>query len=371
MQVPARPSSPSLPDSPRPAHPLSGLGWTDDRAAAFAPLAAAGLLPGRIVRMDRGSCEVLLVDPESGEPAVRRAATRPVMTADTAHNPCTGDWVAFDPAARPAPALAAVLPRTTAIIRKGAHKRSEGQVLAANVDTVLIAVSLAAEPDPGRVERLLALAWESGAEPLIVLTKSDLVHDGDFVRADVEAIAPGVTVLTVSAETGEGMDELRARATGSCALIGQSGAGKSTLTNALTETSAMTVQQVRSVDEKGRHTTTVRELVPLPAGGAVIDTPGLRGVGLFGGEGIDQAFADISALAADCHYTDCSHRSEPRCAVRTALTDGTLPERRWESYLRLQRENDWIAARTDARLRAERARHRKHLTKATRTRPKP
>ncbi|BAJ27814.1 MULTISPECIES: ribosome small subunit-dependent GTPase A [Kitasatospora] len=369
-QVPTR-TTPASPTPPA-AHPLAGLGWTDDRAAAFTRHAAAGLLPGRIVRMDRGSCEVLLVDPGTGEPAVRRAATRPVMTADTAHNPCTGDWVAYDPGARPAPALAAVLPRTTAIIRKGAHKRSEGQVLAANVDTVLIAVSLAAEPDPGRVERLLALAWESGAEPLIVLTKSDLVHDGDFVRADVEAIAPGVTVLTVSAETGEGMAELRARATGSCALIGQSGAGKSTLTNALTGTAAMTVQQVRSVDEKGRHTTTVRELVPLPAGGAVIDTPGLRGVGLFGGgEGIGQAFADISAIAADCHYADCSHRTEPRCAVRAALADGTLPERRWESFLKLQRENDWIAARTDARLRAERARHRKQLTKSTRSRPKP
>ncbi|MGW4802846.1 ribosome small subunit-dependent GTPase A [Kitasatospora sp. NPDC004272] len=366
-------TTPDTPDTPvtASAHPLAGLGWTDGRAAAFAPLAAAGLLPGRIVRMDRGSCEVLLVDPDDGEPAVRRAATRPVMTADTAHNPCTGDWVAYDPAARPAPALAAVLPRTTAIVRKGAHKRSEGQVLAANVDTVLIAVSLAAEPDPGRIERLLALAWESGAEPLIVLTKSDLVHDGDFVRADVEAIAPGVTVLTVSAETGEGMDALRARATGSCALIGQSGAGKSTLTNALTGTAAMTVQQVRSVDEKGRHTTTVRELVPVPGGGAVIDTPGLRGVGLFGGEGIEHAFADITAVAAGCRYADCSHRTEPRCAVRAALADGTLPERRWESYLKLQRENDWIAARTDARLRAERARHRKHLTKAARSRPKP
>ncbi|MFF0392404.1 ribosome small subunit-dependent GTPase A [Kitasatospora sp. NPDC004615] len=350
------------------AHPLSGLGWDEDRAADFRPLAEAGLLPGRITRIDRGRCDVLLVDPETGEPATLRADTRPVTSADTIHNPCTGDWVAVDPAARPLPAVTTVLPRTTAIIRKGAHKRSEGQVLAANIDTVLIAVSLAAEPDLGRVERLLALAWESGAEPLIVLTKSDLVHDGDFVRADVEAVAPGVPVLTVSAETGAGMDALRALATGSCALIGQSGAGKSTLTNALAGTDTMTVQQVRSVDEKGRHTTTTRELVPLPGGGAVIDTPGLRGVGLFGGEGIDLAFADIDQLASGCRYDDCSHRTEPACAVRAALADGTLPERRWESYLKLQRENDWIASRADARLRAERARHHhKTRTKTLRT----
>ncbi|WP_404869733.1 ribosome small subunit-dependent GTPase A [Kitasatospora griseola] len=353
------------------AHPLSGLGWDEDRAADFHPLAEAGLLAGRITRIDRGRCDVLLVDPETGEPTTLRADTRPVTGADTIHNPCTGDWVAVDPAARLLPALTAVLSRTTAIIRKGAHKRSEGQVLAANIDTVLIAVSLAAEPDLGRIERLLALAWESGADPLIVLTKSDLVHDGEFVRADVEAVAPGVTVLTVSAETGAGMDALRALTTGSCALIGQSGAGKSTLTNALAGTDTMTVQQVRSVDEKGRHTTTTRELVPLPGGGAIIDTPGLRGVGLFGGEGIDLAFADIDALAAGCRYDDCSHRTEPACAVRKALTDGTLPERRWESYLKLQRENAFIASRTDARLRAERARHHKSRTKAARTSYRP
>ncbi|RKE18528.1 ribosome small subunit-dependent GTPase A [Streptomyces sp. TLI_171] len=357
-----------------PAHPLAGLGWTDDRAAAFAPLAEAGLLPGRIVRIDRGSCEVLLADPGTGRATTLRADTRPVMSADTVHNPCTGDWVAVDPHARPAPAVSAVLPRTTAIIRKGAHKRSEGQVLAANVDTVLIAVSLAAEPDLGRVERFLALAWESGAEPLIVLTKCDLVHDGDFVRADVEAVAPGVTVLAVSAETGEGIEVLRALTTGSCALIGQSGAGKSTLTNALAGAHAMTVQQVRSADEKGRHTTTTRELVPLRGGGAVIDTPGLRGVGLFGGEGIDRAFAEIEELAAECRFDDCSHRTEPGCAVRAALADGTLPERRWDSYLKLQKENRWIASRTDARVRAERARHWKTVTKSARlarSAPKP
>ncbi|MEV4557500.1 ribosome small subunit-dependent GTPase A [Kitasatospora sp. NPDC049285] len=353
------------------AHPLSGLGWTAERAVEFAPLAEAGLLPGRISRVDRGRCEVLLADPDTGGLRTVRAESPPVGAADRTDGPCTGDWVAVDPSAQPVPAISAVLPRTTAVVRKGANKRSEGQVLAANVDTVLIAVSLAAEPDLGRVERFLALAWESGAEPLIVLTKADLVNDAEFVRADVEAVAPGVTVLVVSAEAGQGVDELRACATGTCALIGQSGAGKSTLTNALAGAEVMTVQQTRAVDEKGRHTTTTRELIPLPDGGVVIDTPGLRGVGLFGGEGINQAFAEIDALAEQCRFDDCGHRTEPGCAVRAALEDGELPERRWESYLKLQRENDWIASRTDARLRAERARHWKIVTKSARTLTRP
>jgi len=204
---------------------LSGLGWDDDRAADFAPLAEAGLTPARITRVDRGRCDVLLLDPETGEVRTVRADTRPVGDPDPINNPCTGDWAAVDLAAAPLPAVSALLPRTTAIIRKGANQRSEGQVLAANVETVLIAVSLAADPDLGRVERFLALAWESGAEPIVVLTKADLVDDAEFIKADVEAVAPGVTVVVVSAETGEGLDVLRACAPGSSALIGQSGAG--------------------------------------------------------------------------------------------------------------------------------------------------
>ncbi|GAA4844086.1 ribosome small subunit-dependent GTPase A [Kitasatospora terrestris] len=351
------------------AHPLSGLGWNGERDEQFAHLAEAGLTPGRIARIDRGQCDVVLLDPDTGELRTVRADTRPVTTAETVENPCTGDWAAVDLAAQPMPALAALLPRTTAIIRKSAAKRSDGQVLAANIDTVLIAVSLAAEPDLGRVERFLALAWESGAHPVVALTKADLVNDAEFIREDVAGVAPGATVLVVSAETGEGLDVLRACVGGSTALIGQSGAGKSTLTNALAGTEAMVVQQTRSVDEKGRHTTTTRELIPLPGGGVVIDTPGLRGVGLYGGDGLGQAFAEIDELAGECRFDDCSHRTEPGCAVRAALADGTLPERRWESFLKLQRENEWIASRTDARLAAERAKKWKALTRSVRGLP--
>ncbi|GAA2145058.1 ribosome small subunit-dependent GTPase A [Kitasatospora kazusensis] len=333
---------------------LSGHGWTPELEELFTPLAEAGLTPARIARVDRGQCDVVLADPGTGELRTVRADTRPVRDPDPVNCPCTGDWAAVDLAAEPMPTVSALLPRGTAIIRKGAGGRSDGQVLAANIDTVLIAVSLAADPDLGRIERFLALAWESGAEPVVVLTKADLVDDAEFVRADVEGIAPGVTVLAVSAETGEGVDVLRACTPGSTALIGQSGAGKSTLTNALAGMDAMTVQQTRASDEKGRHTTTTRELIPLPGGGVVIDTPGLREVGLYGGQGLAQAFSDIEELAENCRFHDCGHHSEPGCAVSAALADGTLPQRRMDSYLKLQRENEWIASRSDARLAAAR-----------------
>ncbi|MFD9130439.1 ribosome small subunit-dependent GTPase A [Kitasatospora sp. NPDC059571] len=352
------------------AHPLSGHGWTDDRDAEFSVFAAAGLTPARIARVDRGRCDVLVADPDTGTLRTVRADSRPVGDPDPLNCPCTGDWAAVDLAAAPMPTVSALLPRTTAIVRKTSGKRSDGQVLAANVDTVLITVSLAAEPDLGRVERFLALAWESGAEPVVALTKADLAHDTEHILADVRGIAPGVTVLAVSAGTGEGMDVLRACLHGTTALVGQSGAGKSTLTNALAGTDVMAVQQTRSVDEKGRHTTTTRELIPLPGGGVVIDTPGLRGVGLFGGEGVAMAFADIDGLAEQCRFDDCSHRSEPGCAVAAALADGSLPQRRMESFLKLQRENEWIASRSDARLAAERTRRWKMITKSART-PRP
>ncbi|GAA2833799.1 ribosome small subunit-dependent GTPase A [Kitasatospora sp. CM 4170] len=357
-------SSSSLPGTP--GSPLAAYGWTDELAEQFAPLAGAGLTPARIVRVDRGQCDAVLVDPETGELCTVRADTRPVGDADMINCACTGDWAGVDLAARPMTAVAALLPRSTAIIRKVAGKRSDGQVLAANVDTVLIAASLAAEPDLGRIERFLALAWESGAEPVVVLTKADLVHDAEFIRADVEAAAPGVTVLVVSAETGEGVDVLRACIPGTTAFIGQSGVGKSTLTNVLAGADVMAVQQARAVDQKGRHTTTTRELIALPGGGVLIDTPGLREVGLYGGEGVALAFADIAELAESCRFHDCGHESEPGCAVREALADGTLPERRWESYRKLQRENDWIASRSDARLATARVKKWKAITKSMR-----
>lgn len=333
------------------AHTLTSLGWDDAWAAEFTPYAAQGLVPGRVVRVDRGQCDVLTAD------GIVRADTAFVTPHDPLRVICTGDWAAVETAGNPR-YVKAYLPRRTAFVRSTSSQRSEGQILAANVDHAIIAVSLAVELDLGRIERFLALAWESGAQPLVVLTKADLVPDpatlGHLVQ-DVETTAPGVQVLTVSSHTGEGTDVLGAIVgSGTSVLLGVSGAGKSTLANALLGTDAMEVQATRDVDGKGRHTTTTRNLLVLPGGGVLIDTPGLRGVGLFDAEaGVGQVFSEIEDYAAECRFHDCAHEAEPGCAVLAALESGDLPERRLESYRKLLRENQRIVAKTDARLRSE------------------
>ncbi|MFJ4833654.1 ribosome small subunit-dependent GTPase A [Streptomyces sp. NPDC088747] len=334
-----------------PLHPLTSYGWDDAWADEFARFDAEGLLPGRVIRVDRGQCDVVTAD------GVTRADTAFVTPNDPLRVVCTGDWVAVEPAGNPR-YVRAYLPRRTAFVRSTSSKRSEGQILAANVDYAVVAVSLAVELDLGRVERFLALAWESGAQPVVVLTKADLVPDPatlGHLTQDVETTAPGVPVLPVSATTGEGLDVLEAVLSGGTAvLLGQSGAGKSTLANALLGEDVMAVRAARDVDGKGRHTTTTRNLLALPGGGVLIDTPGLRGVGLWDAEtGVGQVFAEIEALAADCRFHDCAHVAEPGCAVLAALDAGALPERRLESYRKLLRENQRIVAKTDARLRAE------------------
>ncbi len=287
---------------------------------------------------------------------------------------CTGDWVAVDPEGSDPLYVRKLLPRRTAFVRSTSSKRSEGQVLATNIDHVVICVSLAVEFDLGRIERFLALAmscssgeallhksalsWESGAQPVVVLTKADLVPDPVTLAhlvEDVETTAPGVPVLTVSAHAGDGLDALVALVgSGTSVLLGQSGAGKSTLANALLGEDVMDVRAARDVDGKGRHTTTTRNLLALPGGGVLIDTPGLRGVGLFDAEtGVGQVFSEIEELAEECRFSDCGHESEPGCAVRLAVETGELPVRRLESYRKLMRENQWITAKTDARLRSE------------------
>ncbi|MGW7263882.1 ribosome small subunit-dependent GTPase A [Streptomyces sp. NPDC054842] len=333
------------------AHPLALYGWDEEWAREFAPHDAEGLIAGRVIRVDRGQCDVVTAD------GVVRADTAFVTPHDPLRVVCTGDWVAVEPTGNPR-YVRTYLPRRTAFVRSTSSKRSEGQILAANVDHAVVAVSLALELDLGRVERFLALAWESGAQPLVVLTKADLVPDPATLAhlvQDVETTAPGVPVLPVSSEAGEGLDVLAAVLSGGTAvLLGQSGAGKSTLANALLGEDVMDVQAIRDLDGKGRHTTTTRNLLALPGGGVLIDTPGLRGVGLWdAGNGVGQVFAEIEALAADCRFQDCAHVAEPGCAVLAAVEDGVLPERRLDSYRKLLRENQRIVAKTDARLRAE------------------
>ncbi|WNM31071.1 ribosome small subunit-dependent GTPase A [Streptomyces sp. Li-HN-5-11] len=333
------------------SHPLAPYGWDEGWEAEFAPYAEQGLLPGRVVRVDRGQCDV--VTPAGAV----RADTAFVTPNDPLRVVCTGDWVAVEPGGNPR-YVRACLPRRTAFVRSTSSKRSEGQILAANVDHAIVAVSLAVEVDLGRIERFLALAWESGAQPLVVLSKADLVPDAaglSYLVQDVETAAPGVPVLPVSAVTGDGLDVLVAVVCGGTSvLLGQSGAGKSTLANALLGEDVMDVRAARDVDGKGRHTTTTRNLLALPGGGVLIDTPGLRGVGLWdAGSGVERVFSEIEELAEQCRFHDCAHDSEPGCAVLAAIDSGELPERRLESYRKLVRENQWIVAKTDARLRAE------------------
>ncbi len=304
-----------------------------------------------MIRVDRGQCDVVTAD------GIVRADTAFVTPHDPMRVVCTGDWVAVEPAGNPR-YVRTYLPRRTAFVRSTSSNRSEGQILAANVDHAIIAVSLAVEVDLGRIERFLALAWESGAQPLVVLTKADLVPDpvtlGHLVQ-DVETAAPGVPVLPVSSLDGAGLEVLVAVVSGGTSvLLGQSGAGKSTLANALLGEDVMDVRATRDADGKGRHTTTTRNLLALPGGGVLIDTPGLRGVGLWDAEsGVGQVFSEIEELAARCRFHDCAHESEPGCAVLAAIEDGELAERRLDSYRKLMRENQRIVAKTDARLRAE------------------
>ncbi|GGP90841.1 ribosome small subunit-dependent GTPase A [Streptosporangium pseudovulgare] len=333
---------------------LSRYGWTGALDHAFAEHREAGLVPARIVRVDRGLCDAVT---ESGPVRARIA----VYSPDPLQAPCTGDWAALRPG--PAPELVALLPRSSAIVRSSASRSSHGQVLAANVDTVAVVVSLAVPQDPARLERLLALAWDSGARPLIVLTKADLAPDPAAAHAEAGALAPGVDVLLTSVATGQNIDVLTALLSGTTVLLGSSGAGKSSLGNALLGDELLSTGAVRAQDGKGRHTTVRRELVPLPGGGVLIDTPGLRGVGLHDATGsLEQVFAEIEDLARGCRFGDCAHHTEPGCAVRAAIEAGELTERRLNSYRKLQRENAWAASRTDARLRAERGDRQKAIT---------
>ncbi|TLF78447.1 ribosome small subunit-dependent GTPase A [Nocardia cyriacigeorgica] len=320
---------------------LIPYGWTDSVRLDYAAHLEPDRVPARVIRMDRGECDV-------ATPTGLGRAICPRSDSDIS-GLCTGDWVLIDAAMT----VRRLLPRRSAIVRTTASRDSRAQVLAANVDTVLICTPADGDVDLGRIERMLALAWESQAQPVVVLTKADAAEH--LPLDEVRAVAPGATVVAVSATSAYGLDVLTALLDGTVALIGPSGAGKSTLANALLGAEVFATDDVRAVDKKGKHTTVHRELRPLPGGGTLIDTPGLRGVGLWdASDGIGRTFSDIESLAADCRFTDCAHDAEPGCAVRAAIDSGELTERRLDNYRKLARENEWMAARSDKRLRAER-----------------
>ncbi|AGZ40394.1 ribosome small subunit-dependent GTPase A [Actinoplanes friuliensis] len=330
---------------------LPALGWGETLASAYRPFDRPDAQPGRVLRADRGVCTVL------GPSGVTRASLAGSVllgaARDPANLPCAGDWVVLRRWPDRRTTVEGVLPRRTALIRRTADKDASGQVLAANMDAVAVVEPMHPAPDDARVERLLALAWESGAEPVIVLSKSDTASDPQAVARQLSSLAPRVRVLAVSVHDGTGVEALREYVTPgrTLALLGRSGAGKSSLVNALAGTDVMGVQEIRRADGKGRHTTAYRSLVLIPGGGAVLDTPGIRGVGLLDtGEGLDKAFADVAALAERCRFGDCRHEDEPGCAVVAALEDGSLSPRRLESWRKLHREVAVESSRRAARL---------------------
>ncbi len=262
-----------------------------------------------------------------------------------------------------------LIPRRSAFVRKAIGGGAASQVVAANVDVAFLVTSLNADLNPRRIERYLATAWDGGASPVIVLTKADLCpeRERDALKARIEAVALGVPVHAVSAVTGEGLDRLRESFTPgqTAALLGSSGAGKSSLVNALAGAPLMTIQAIREHDARGRHTTTHRQLVLLPDGRLVLDTPGMRELGLWEADaGVAATFADIEALAQRCRFGDCAHAAEPGCAVQAALADGSLDRGRWRSWAKLQRELAHAIRKDDPHERAalrkvwvQRARH--------------
>ena len=344
---------------------LTELGWSPRWQALFEPHGVADLTPGRVVRSDRGSS--LLATPVGivrAKPSVRllKAISGP------ADLPAVGDWIAaLASEDLDVPLIDAVLDRKSAITRGDPGKTCDTQVLAANIDTVFVVHPIAEPPNLRRIERELSLAWNSGAIPVVVLTKADLSSDPDTSLATVQLIALGVDVLLVNALDGESAEQLLAYISGhrTAVLIGPSGAGKSTLINALLGEQRQATRDVRVSDGRGRHTTVARELIKIAGRGVIIDTPGLRALGLTGSEeGISSAFPDIEQFARSCRFRDCSHYDEPGCAVRLAVESGTLLPERLASYHKLVREARVGAMKTDTRLRAEEKRKWKIISKA-------
>jgi ribosome biogenesis GTPase len=329
---------------------LADLGWTEALACHFEPFAREGLIAARVavehrtkygLYTERGEAEAALTGKTRHEAAAR------------SDRPAVGDWVAVAvPPGGGAGAIHAVLPRASAFTRKVAGHQHEEQVVAANIDVAFLVTSLNAELSPRRLERYLTLAWKSGARPVVVLTKADLVAGPTALVREVEAVAVGVAVLLTSAKTGLGIEELRGfladHKTGT--VLGSSGVGKSTLMNALIGWERQDTGKIREADDRGRHTTTRRELVRMPGGGLLIDTPGMRELQLSeAGDGLLAAFDDIAELAKGCAFRDCSHGPEPDCVVRDAVVAGTLSAERLESFHKLLKElaqrSGWEARR--------------------------
>jgi ribosome biogenesis GTPase len=341
---------------------LAALGWTDELEAAFTSYSERGFEPARVVAEHRGG---YYVRAQRGD-LLAHARGRLRDDEIWGGMPAVGDWVAVcDAPGDHHAAIEALLPRRTKVSRKTPWLKAEEHILVANVDMVFLVTGLDGDFNPRRLERYLTAAWDSGADPVVILTKLDLCDDFERIE-EAESVALGVPVLAVSNVTGEGIEEVRAllKPARTFVLLGSSGTGKSTLVNRLAGRTLMPTGDLRN-DGRGRHTTRHRQLLVLGAGAILIDTPGLREFQIWEGD-IDSAFSDIAELAAQCRFNDCAHVTEPDCAVREALESGELDEGRWANYGKLQREMRAVEARSSRRIQRELKRRWKARARETR-----
>lgn len=330
---------------------LNELGWDEAWAAAFAPYAADGLIPARVAIEFN---YIYRLYAESGELQAQHAGRMRHEALSREQLSAVGDWVAARPASGEATAtIEAILPRRSKFSRKVAGELTEEQIVASNIDTVFLVMGLDGDYNPRRLERYLLLAYESGAKPVVILNKADVADHLSDDMDEIGRIAVGIPVHAISAKTRQGVEIIESYlGTGRTgALLGSSGVGKSTLVNAIVGEEMLKTREVRAHDSRGRHTTRHRHLIVLPAGrGLIVDTPGMRELQLWAhSDGARETFEDIDEIAAGCHFTDCRHRDEPRCAVKQAVEEGRLAADRLEGYLKLQDELQSLESRKQVR----------------------
>ena len=345
------------------------FGWSDALHASFAPQLEQGRMPARVTAHHRGLWRVVTAEGERNA----RLSGRFALDAAQGEHPVVGDWLACGGQDGSDDLIIhALLPRASVFTRR-AVSGGGVQFIAANIDIVFLVAALNGDLNLRRLERYLVAARESGAAPVIVLTKSDLAEDAGAAVREVEAIAGGAPVAALSARTGVGLDGLSPwlQPGRTAALLGSSGAGKSTLLNALAGTALMDTGAIRASDDRGRHTTTHRELFRLPGGALLIDTPGMREFGVLAEDAaLEASFADVAELMTQCRFGDCAHATEPGCAVLAALADGALSDERWKAYQKLQKELDFEARRDDPKAQAEHRAHWKQIHKSQRAKNK-